>query len=184
MLKNEAAAFKTWVPKLQAYYVDHLGKLYAHNSQLKCIFSSSVFATASINFEPRTVCFPHKDQGNLPFGWCAIMALGSFNAKKGGHLVLQELGLVIEFPAGSTFFIPSAVIMHYNTPIEKNETWYSFMQYTAGSILCYVEHGFQKDEDFYAGLLDEEIREEEKATKCWELGIGMFSTIKELSGST
>ena len=178
-------AFKTWVPKLQAYYVDRLGKLYAHNLQLRRIFSSSVFAAASINFGPRTVCFPHKDQGNLPFGWCAITALGSFNAKKGGHLVLWELGLVIEFPAGSTFFIPSAVITHYNTPIEKNETRYSFMQYTAGSIFRYVERGFQMDVDFYAGLSDDEIRQEdEKAANRWELGIGMFSTMKELSGST
>lgn len=181
----QAAAFKTWAPRLQSYYVDGLGKLYAHNSQLKRIFSSSVFAAASINFGPRTVCFPHKDQGNLPFGWCAITVLGSFNAKKGGHLVLRELGLVIEFPAGSTFFIPSAVITHYNTPIGRNETRYSFTQYTVGSIFRYVEHGFQKDAEFYAGLSDEEIREEhEKAAKRWELGIGMFSTLKELSGST
>jgi len=57
--------------------------------------------------------------------------------------------------------------------------------FTAGSIFRYIEHGFQKDEDFYASLSDEEIREEEeKATKRWELGIGMFSTIKELSSST
>lgn len=117
----------------------------------------------------------------MPFGWCAITVLGSFNAKKGGHLVLRELGLVIEFPAGSTFFIPLAVITHYNTPIGRNETRYSFTQYTAGSIFRYVEHGFQKDAEFYAGLSDEEIREEhEKAAKRWELGIGMFSTLKEL----
>jgi len=60
------------------------------------------------------------DFGNLPYGWCAITSLGPFDPKRGGHLVLWDLQLVIEFPPGSTILIPSAVLQHSNIPIHQN----------------------------------------------------------------
>jgi len=49
------------------------------------------------------------------------------------------------------------------------------LQYTAGSIFRYVEHGFQKDVDFYAGLSDEEIREEGRKT----VGVGHWDVFHD-----
>ena len=35
---------------------------------------------------------------NLPFGYCVVTELGEFDARKGGHLVLWDCKMVIEFP--------------------------------------------------------------------------------------
>jgi hypothetical protein len=64
----------------------------------------------TFNFGPQTVTFDHRDSGNLAFGWCAITAFGNFDPTCGGHLVLWDMKLVIEFPPGSTILIPSAMM--------------------------------------------------------------------------
>ena len=103
--------------------------------------NGSVFATSTYNFRPRMVCFLHKDSGNLAYGMCTVTALGDFDPKKGGYLVLWECSLAIEFPPGSTILIPSATISHANTAIGTDERRYSFTQYTAGALFRWVENG-------------------------------------------
>ena len=165
----------TQAPKLYHYYVDHLAKLHEHHPSLQRLFPSSVFAAASYNFGPRTACFKHKDFANLPFGLCAVTALGSFDSTKGGHLILWDCHLVIEFPAGSTILLPSAIVAHSNVPIQPGETRYSFAQYTAGRLFRWVEHGFQLDEDFFGSLSPEELQaEQEKDEERWKFGLSMF----------
>lgn len=166
-------------PRLYSHYVKCLGNLHAQHPELKRLFTSSVFAAASYNFGPRTICFRHKDFANLPFGLCAITALGSFDPRKGGHLVLWDLHLVIEFPPGSTVLLPSAIIAHSNTPISRGETRYSFAQYTAGSLFRWVENDFMLSEDYYASLSEEQLEEDrEKSSKRWEFGLSLFEKRK------
>jgi hypothetical protein len=165
------------------YYADRLERLIKESNdvKLKKKFKSSVFAAATYNFGSRTVCNTHRDSGNLPYGWCAITALGRFNPNKGGHMVLWELGLAIRFPPGSTILIPSAVITHSNTPIEKGETRYSFTQYSAGGLFRWVEHGFQSEGDFDSKLSPQgKITEKRRKEGRWMEGLGLFSRLEEL----
>jgi hypothetical protein len=120
------------MPRLHQYYVDHIDQLLDHNCELHRNFHNSVWALTTINFGPRTCCFGHTNFSNLPVGICSILAAGKYNTKEGGHLVLWECGLVIEFPSGSTILIPSAVITHSNVPVLKKSTHYSVTQYMAG----------------------------------------------------
>jgi hypothetical protein len=161
-----------------------MGRFERRHPELVRPFKNSIFAAATVNFGPQTVCLNHRDTANLPFGWCAISALGKFNSKRGGHLVLWDLKLVIEFPPGITIIIPSAVCKHSNTVISPNETRYSFTQYSAGGIFRWVEHGFQLDEKFYAEL-DKGSEQEKRAEAVerqsrWKRGLAMFSTLSEL----
>ena len=87
----------------------------------------------------------HLDFLNLAFGWCAVTSFGSFNYKTGGHLILWDLGLVIEFPPGATILIPSAVMSHSNVTIGESERRYSMTQYAAGGLFRWVENGFRLD---------------------------------------
>ncbi|PBK83330.1 hypothetical protein ARMGADRAFT_1048467 [Armillaria gallica] len=82
--------------------------LLLHNASLVVNWANSVFAATMFNFSPRTLCFRHTDSGNLPFGWCTIMALGKFDPR-----------CVIDFPPGSTILIPSAILKHSNTTIAR-----------------------------------------------------------------
>ena len=161
------------VPKLYDYYVDCLGKLHAQNPTLHRLFPGSVFAAASYNFGPRTVCFKHKDFANLPFGLCAVTAFGDFDPKEGGHLILWECKL--EFPPGSTILLPLAVIAHSNVPIQRGEKRYSFAQYTAGGLFRWVEQGFQPSAAFYASLSPMELKAElEQDKQRWKFGLSLL----------
>lgn len=172
-----------WAPRLFRYYSSRLQSLINHDDRNQTNFPNSVWAAATFNFGPNTVCFKHKDYANLPFGWCGVTSLGNFNPTLGGHLVLWDLHLVVEFPAGSTILLPSAAITHSNVPINVNagERRFSFTQYTAGGVFRWVDQGFQKTEQFKGRLAPEELRETLKTLSAQlDMGLGLFSTLDEL----
>ncbi|KAJ7244803.1 hypothetical protein B0H12DRAFT_995993, partial [Mycena haematopus] len=143
MANFASAAFALWAPRLHAYYVDYNQRLSAHLPHLHRPFPKSVFSCAAFNFGPRVRTFKHRDVCNLPFGWCAIQALGEFDATKGGHLVLWDIKVVVEFPAGALILLPSATVAHSNVPVQATEERISFTQFTAGGLFRYVDNGFQ-----------------------------------------
>ncbi|ESK91158.1 hypothetical protein Moror_9523 [Moniliophthora roreri MCA 2997] len=80
---------------------------------------------AAFNFGPCVISLDHADYENYLDGFCAITALcpseGGYDYKKGGHLILWDLHLVIEFPPGATILLPSAILRHSNVAIGPNE---------------------------------------------------------------
>lgn len=179
-----SGAFANWAPRLYRYYADGLKSLLEKDALTYRPFTNSVWAAATFNFGPSTTCFKHNDTANLPFGWCGITALGTFNPKRGGHLVLWDARRVVEFPPGSTVLVPSSTVAHSNVPIRRGERRYSFTQYTSGAIFRWVEFGFQTVERHRAGLTKRE-REEEKLElqNQLEKGLGLFSTFEEFKRS-
>ena len=109
------------------------------------------------NLGPQTITIPHRDYGNLCYGFCSITALGWFNPDLGGHLIIKPLRVIIRFPPGSSILIPSAMLIHCNTPIAADERRYTMTQYTAGAIFRFVEHGFQSNEEYYSSLRPDEL---------------------------
>ncbi|KAK7024596.1 hypothetical protein VNI00_016157 [Paramarasmius palmivorus] len=94
-----SCVFLAWAPRLFLYYVQVMASLIGQYSNLHLPFSKCVFAAFTVNFGPETICHPHLDLKNLAYGWCADnTALGDFDWRCGGHLVLWDLKLVIEFP--------------------------------------------------------------------------------------
>lgn len=69
--------------------------------------------------------------------------LENYDYKKGGHLILWELGYIIEFPPHSTILIPSAIVKHGNTPISEGEERMSLTQYTAGGLVRWAAAAFR-----------------------------------------
>lgn len=172
--------FQAFQPDIHAYYQSTLDALHAWNPTLKRNFGrfTSVFAAATFNFGPSTVTFPHLDFANLAWGWCAITALGKFDPNKGGHLILWDLMLIIQFPPGSTILIPSAIIRHSNVSIQQGETRFSFTQYTAAGIFRFVANGFRTDKLVKEeGLTAEQKRERaEQRRSRWVEGLRMYRT--------
>lgn len=133
---------------------------------------------------------------NCAYGWCAIQALGDFNHKRGGHLILEDLKLVIEFPSSAVILIPSATLTHANVPVGlsegerepppqasmnlSKEKRASFTQYCPGGLLRYVDNGFRTQSS---------IKRKTKAYNemmarrdgRWEMGISMYWTVEELA---
>ncbi|KJA13139.1 hypothetical protein HYPSUDRAFT_151906, partial [Hypholoma sublateritium FD-334 SS-4] len=170
-----------WAPKLHNYYAENFDALLHSHPNLERNFDNSIWAAAAFNFGPRTCSLKHRDFANLPFGWCSITALGDFDPTKGGHLVLWDLKLVIEFPPGSTILLPSAAIAHSNTAIRRRETRCSFTKFTAGGLFRWTAHEGQRDTDYFRGMSKEDMDRvaSENAARC-KFGLSLFSTFDEI----
>ncbi|KAL1658174.1 hypothetical protein GGG16DRAFT_67121 [Schizophyllum commune] len=154
-----SSAFKNWESDVYQYYHETMEKLFNWRPVLRKYknFPKSVFACMTANLGPQTITIPHRDYGNLCFGFCSITALGWFDPDLGGHLVIEPLRVVIRFPPGSSILVPSAMLMHCNTPIAPHERRYTITQYTAGAIFRFVEHGFQSNKQFYSALTPDQL---------------------------
>ena len=172
------ATFKAWAPKLHGRYATNMAALRHHHKSLKFPFSSSVFPSVTYNLGPRTVTYPHLDYFNTAFGWCAITALGTYDYRKGGHLILWDLDLVIEFPPGATIFIPSAVVSHSNVTISQIERRYSVTQYAAGGLFRWVDNGFKTNRSL--SRKQRMLQERENFTR-WEDSLSLFPILSECS---
>ncbi|KAI1784620.1 hypothetical protein LXA43DRAFT_976615 [Ganoderma leucocontextum] len=123
-------------PRMYEMYEYTLTKLCDRDPSLCRNFPGNPFAAATFNVGQHAVAYGHTDHLNVPNGWCTITAIGKFDSARGGHLILWNLKLVIEFPTGSTILIPSALLKHSNTHLHdpENEFQYSFVQYSAGGL--------------------------------------------------
>ncbi|KAF7342717.1 hypothetical protein MSAN_02029600 [Mycena sanguinolenta] len=88
------ALFQLYAPKLHNYYLHTMEALSKWDPDLP-LLAPPLFL--------RTVTLPHLDFLNLSWGWCFITALGWYDYRRGGHLILWDLRLIIEFPPGATF---------------------------------------------------------------------------------
>lgn len=175
-----AASFNAYAPKVAAYYREKLSALLNSDQALKRPFPRSTYPAAAFNLGPCVCTYKHRDPLNCPFGLCAIQALGDFDPVKGGHLILWDLGLYIEFPSGSLILIPSATLAHSNTPIQKHEKRASFTQYCGGGLFRYVDNDFMTE----SALKEKNPQKyaEMQAAKAdrWRFGLSHFSTLDEL----
>ncbi|KAF5367628.1 hypothetical protein D9615_010589 [Tricholomella constricta] len=176
----DSASFQLWAPDVYGYYKSHLDPLWAKMPDLRRNFKRSIFTSAAFNFGPNVWTFRHRDAQNCPFGWCAIKGLGPYDSTKGGHLILWELDLVIEFPSGALALIPSATISHSNVPVQPGDSRASFTQYCAGGLFRYVDNGFKTEGELEK--MDKERYQEmcEMKKTRWEMGLSLLSKFDDI----
>lgn len=163
-------------------YEEQLLKLYTHHPELVRNFTNSIFPAATFNMGPNTVSLGHTDAGNVPGGMCALTALGSYNYKLGGHLILFDLRLVIEFPPGATILLPSGTLRHGNTTIQKGESRYSFAQYCAGGLLRWVSYGFRTAAELVETEgIESKLAVDGEGDSRWRSAVELFSKFEELA---
>ncbi|KAI9429731.1 hypothetical protein H4582DRAFT_1826172, partial [Lactarius indigo] len=117
---------------------------------------------------------------NLPNGLCAVVSMGDYNHKLGGHLVLHELKLIMEFPPGYVIFLPSASITHSNIGISDNEWRSSITYYTAGGLFRWNAYGGKTEKEL--SKKDPQLLKRIKngIEARWEKAIDLFSKHEEL----
>ncbi|KAJ7576078.1 hypothetical protein C8J56DRAFT_900299 [Mycena floridula] len=115
--EHRRASFQLWFPDLYEYYQQHMEVVWHEGHKIQPNWPKSVYACCTINFGGQVFCFQHPDSNNLAFGMCAITALGNFDEEQGGHIVFDELELIVEFPHSTTCWCPSASLTHSNIPI-------------------------------------------------------------------
>ncbi|KAL0068959.1 hypothetical protein AAF712_003952 [Marasmius tenuissimus] len=180
LASTQDAGFACWSFKNYEYYKDSMDQLRDSIKGFKPNFERSQFASVTCNFGPRVCTSIHTDAKNCPHSMCAITAVGQFEPSKGGHLVLPDLKIIIEFSSGCTFLLPSAVLRHGNTPVRGHETRYSITQYSAGGIFRWLEYGQRTEDQFRrqdpVGFRKAMAERDER----WHKMIDMFVTIDEV----
>ncbi|OSD03346.1 hypothetical protein PYCCODRAFT_1444670 [Trametes coccinea BRFM310] len=78
----QSSVMRLFAPRLHSHYAATLDDLCARHPDLRRNLSRSDFSCMTFNMGPRTRTVPHRDHLNLPYGWCAITALGTFNPKR------------------------------------------------------------------------------------------------------
>ncbi|KAF8151597.1 hypothetical protein B0H34DRAFT_134590 [Crassisporium funariophilum] len=172
-------------PLIYDDYRSHLRRLYEHSPNLRPNFPNiSVYPACTLNLGPCTLTLDHTDPGNVAYGLCAITAMGNFEPKKGGHIILFDLKLVIEFPPGATVLIPSSVFRHGNTPIVGEGAWrMSLTQYCAGGLFRWVQYGFRTAKSLILSPGGKELKKEidGKPADRAARALAMFSTLESLA---
>ncbi|KAF7799733.1 hypothetical protein EIP86_010975 [Pleurotus ostreatoroseus] len=176
-----SSAFAYIAPDMFAYYRDTMKALHSNNPKLRRFYKGTIFPVVTVNFGPQAISVKHKDHNNLADGLCWILANGDYDPTRGGHLVLWELGLVIEFPPGSSVLIPSAVIAHGNVAIQPGEVRTSMTQYAAGGLFRWVEYGFKTEPNFKKAEPKRARKVMEERPTRWRESIKLFPKYKNLA---
>ncbi|KAL0058009.1 hypothetical protein AAF712_015328 [Marasmius tenuissimus] len=138
-----------YFPRLQVLYANILHQLQVDNPELEVTFERCCFAAFNVNFGS-AVTLRHTDYLNLLFGQCAVFPVGDYDYKKGGHLVIWDLKLAIQFPPGTVILLPSALLEHCNTSIGDSDTRTSVTFYSASGLFRWVTNGYMSDKEFLA----------------------------------
>jgi hypothetical protein len=129
-----------------------------------------------VNLGPQVQTFRHRDLMNYAGGVCLVTCFGNHDHTKGGHLILWELGIFVQFPHGTTVAIPSSIITHSNLPVAAHEQRVSFTQYAPGVLFCWCDNGGKNDNELSAA----EATEAKKArAKHFENILNYFTSVEE-----
>ncbi|KAJ6466505.1 hypothetical protein DFH09DRAFT_939184, partial [Mycena vulgaris] len=139
-----------YLPKVYQDFWETLRGIFEDQPELEQLFSNSIFPAATWNLGPDVATADHFDERNVPHGMCGVTSAGDYNHKRGGHIYLKQVILVIEFLSGASILIPSAAVEHGNTPIEEGETRYSMTQYAAAELFRWVAYGYQSAKSLLA----------------------------------
>ena len=81
-------------------------------------FLAKPYASVCLNTGDNALSKRHRDLYNLLLGLCAILALGDFDSKLGGCLVLKEARVIVELAPGDVFLFPLAMFTTWNITVQ------------------------------------------------------------------
>lgn len=145
-------------------------------------FAKSIYPMLTINCGPVTQCKIHRDHGNGAGLMCVFTCIGNHNPRTGGHVILEDLKMYVEFPSGTTCYLPSASCSHGNARLAPGEWRYSLTQYCPGGLLRWVFYGFRSAKSLLASKSGkaEKARLDAGVGSRWEWALGLFTKVNEL----
>lgn len=177
--RSPVEQFELFAPAMFKRYTRLLEALLRWDEDLDINPQLSAFAASTFNAGEAVATVPHLDCINFGAGWCCVTALGDFNPKVEGHLVLWDWGIVVEFPPASSAFLPSAFVTHSNTAIVSGKTRMSFTQYTGAVCFRFVDCGNMTLSDYKAA--NPHVTPD--VAKRVRDGLRMYQKFSDLNGS-
>ncbi|KAI0083267.1 hypothetical protein BDY19DRAFT_900567 [Irpex rosettiformis] len=176
MVGYSESAFASYFPNVYREYVQLFARMADRYPGFEPPMGShGHFAAMSGNVR-RAQTYLHLDEMNKANGICPIFNTGNFDPVKGGHLILQQLGVVVEFPPGTVMLIPSATLVHGNVAIQEHEERESITLYTAGGLFRWAEYGFRTEKDLKAKYPERWAAELKDRKGRWARAVAQYST--------
>ncbi|KAI0093363.1 hypothetical protein BDY19DRAFT_883127 [Irpex rosettiformis] len=179
MVGFSESSFACYFPKVYREYVTLFTRFARRYPGFEPPFYSH-FAAMSTN-HGRAQTYLHLDEMNKANGICPIFNTGNFDPVRGGHLILPQLGIVVEFPPGTVMLIPSATLVHGNVAIQEHEERESITMYTAGGLFRWAKYGFRTEKDFSLQNPDGMAAELKDRKGRWMRAINQFSTPESIA---
>lgn len=144
-LTSSQALMQTWHPKTYRAlgYLNNYCCTSDINNQLEPASEDCQFTGITVNFPNSTTKEPvytwdHRDCRDFWMMAQPIVSSGEYDHEIGGHLIVHELKLLIEFPPGCFIFLPSAILTHANVKVADHEKRSSFACYANANLFDYV----------------------------------------------
>ncbi|KAK6997474.1 hypothetical protein R3P38DRAFT_2440287, partial [Favolaschia claudopus] len=110
-----------------------------------------------------------------PGSWAILTALGEYDPRYGGHIILWDIGWVITFAPGDCILIPPGLIRYSFVAVRPGETRFSMLQWAGAGIRRFFENGEQDDTDFAVRSTEQEHLDRELLRRQAHLAaIGAF----------
>ncbi|KAJ7983077.1 hypothetical protein DFH06DRAFT_977728 [Mycena polygramma] len=172
-----------FAPRLHAYMRYTKDALMANDPALRDNSTGGAFPAVEF-FLGNDESPPTLHDLDMMWAWRALTALGEYDSRWGGELILWEEKKVFRFPPGSTFLFPGTLVRYSFTQVRSGERQYSFSQYAQAGLYRYLENGFMSESvfDATAWRWQREARERVKDARMAK-ALGMYSQLSELSES-
>ncbi|KAG8806099.1 hypothetical protein FRC17_005180 [Serendipita sp. 399] len=99
----------------------------------------STWTSCTLNVGPRTVIQPYIADEHLACGICALYVTGQFDSTKGGHVVFDDIQLIMEACPGDLFLYPSGLLTRSSTPVGPEEVRRSIMFWTCADTVRHFD---------------------------------------------
>ncbi|KIY63762.1 hypothetical protein CYLTODRAFT_125385 [Cylindrobasidium torrendii FP15055 ss-10] len=154
-----------WNPNLHAALWDVREALTTQldTEHLEWNYTHLPYALTTVNFGKQTVCDTHMDDKDFAFMQSVLKCFGSFDYRKGGHLLFPSLKLAVQFPQGAEAYFPTARLPHANTRIGPSEKRYSITSYSSGGHFEWAYRGGLHKYGWQEYLRTHELEEAEDA---------------------
>ncbi|KAK7022082.1 hypothetical protein R3P38DRAFT_2532923, partial [Favolaschia claudopus] len=144
---------------------------------------TSVFSAITLELGgPHRILSPFGPHGHFdPSTWCIITSLGIYDFRLGGHIILWDIGWVLQFPPGASILLPPGLVRYSFVKVRPHESRYLLIQFAGSGIRRFFENGERKDEEFAAEATRDEFVEREAKRRESHLGaLASFELVETL----
>ncbi|KAJ7860814.1 hypothetical protein B0H14DRAFT_2350433 [Mycena olivaceomarginata] len=143
-------------------------------------FPKSVFTTAEVNFCDAP-SISRKNWDAVFDSMEAVTSLGTYDHRKGGHIMFLDDDEMVEMPPGTTVLFPAGTKSYNFAAVGKHEQRYLFRQFCSAGVLRWVEKGGRSDKQFddEAALENQDAWDEMRRHRG-QTSLKLFSKLKDI----
>ncbi|KAK7031323.1 hypothetical protein R3P38DRAFT_3187038 [Favolaschia claudopus] len=144
---------------------------------------TSVFSATTLELGgPHYLRTPFGPCGRFdPSTWCIITSLGIYDCRRGGHIILWDIGWILVFPPGASILLPPGLVRYSFVEVQPHESRYLLIQQAGSGIRRFFENGERRDVEFAVeATRAEHVEREVKRRQAHLAAAESFERVDEL----